>query len=90
MHTQAFVDHYYNTFDSNRAGLAGLYTQDAMLTFEGAETQGPQAITQKLSSLPFQRCQHQVMSLDVQPSKANGIIVFVTGQLKVRIPPISA
>ncbi|KAK9835868.1 hypothetical protein WJX74_009852 [Apatococcus lobatus] len=78
---KAFVDHYYNTFDTNRSALGGLYTAEAMLTFEGTETQGQQAIQQKLSSLPFQQCKHHVASLDVQLSNANGIIVFATGQL---------
>lgn len=37
----------------------------------------------KLTSLPFQACQHRVSSLDAQPSVSNGILVFVTGQLLV-------
>lgn len=36
---------------------------------------------QKLTSLPFQACQHRVSSLDAQPSVSGGILVFVTGQL---------
>ena len=35
----AFVDHYYNTFDTNRAGLASLYTDQSMLSFEGQQFQ---------------------------------------------------
>ena len=38
----------------------------------------------KLTSLPFQACQHRVSSLDAQPSVSAGILVFVTGQLLVR------
>ena len=81
---QAFVDHYYNTFDTARSSLASLYSEQAMLTFEGSETQGQQAILQKLTSLPFQQCKHHVATLDVQPSPMQGgIMVFVTGQLLV-------
>lgn len=107
---QAFTDHYYNTFDTNRQGLAGLYQDQSMLTFEGQKFQGPQQvcratvvsppittmltpqyynlyyvlqILQKLTSLPFQACQHRVSSLDAQPSIGGGILVFVTGQLLV-------
>ncbi len=55
---QAFQEHYYNTFDSNRQALSGLYKDDAFLSFEGQGAQGSQAITQKLTSLPFQQvCQ---------------------------------
>ena len=31
---RAFVQHYYNIFDSNRAGLQLLYQDVSMLTFE--------------------------------------------------------
>ncbi|KAK9062770.1 hypothetical protein SSX86_019960 [Deinandra increscens subsp. villosa] len=30
-----FVEHYYSTFDTNRATLANLYQESSMLTFEG-------------------------------------------------------
>jgi len=40
-------------------------------------------ILQKLTTLPFQACQHRVSSLDAQPSVGGGILVFVTGQLLV-------
>ena len=56
--SQAFSDHYYATFDSNRAALAGLYKDDAILSFEGQKVQGQSAVMQKLTSLPF----HQVSS----------------------------
>lgn len=80
---QAFTDHYYNTFDTNRPALAGLYQEQSMLTFEGQKFAGQGAITQKLTSLPFQQCQHRVVSLDAQPSVSQGVNIFVTGQLIV-------
>jgi len=51
---QAFSDHYYNTFDSNRAALGSLYQDTYLLSFEVSKVQGAQAIMQKLTSLPFQ------------------------------------
>lgn len=36
---QAFVAHYYKTFDENRAGLGSLYTDSSLFSFEGQETQ---------------------------------------------------
>jgi Nuclear transport factor 2 (NTF2) domain len=83
--TQAFTDHYYNTFDTNRPALATLYQDQSMMTFEGEKFAGA-AITQKLTSLPFQQCQHRVVSLDAQPSVSQGINIFVTGQLIVSLP----
>ncbi|KAK9832539.1 hypothetical protein WJX81_007417 [Elliptochloris bilobata] len=78
---KAFSDHYYNTFDSNRAALGSLYQETSILTFEGNKVQGAGAILQKLTSLPFQACQHKISSIDAQPSISGGLIVFVTGQL---------
>lgn len=51
---QAFLEYYYGLFGSNRQGLASLYQDQSMFTFEGAKCQGPAAIMAKLTSLPFQ------------------------------------
>ncbi|KAD0890837.1 hypothetical protein E3N88_43582 [Mikania micrantha] len=50
--SKAFVEHYYSTFDTNRSGLANLYQESSMLTFEGQKIQGSQNIVNKLTSLP--------------------------------------
>lgn len=47
-----FVQHYYTTIDSNRANLATLYSQESMLSFEGEQYLGVEAIMGKLQSLP--------------------------------------
>lgn len=55
-----------------------------MLTFEGAQTQGTEAIVAKLSGLPFQTVKHQVSTRDCQPTgDGNSLVVTVTGQLIV-------
>ena len=82
-YAQAFTDHYYPTFDQNRGALAGLYSDQSVLCFEGQKVQGTQAIVSKLTSLPFQRCQHKVISLDSHAVPSGGVLVFVTGQLLV-------
>ncbi|KAK2460625.1 hypothetical protein APHAL10511_007095 [Amanita phalloides] len=80
-----FVGFYYSTFDANRAGLAPLYRDSSMLTFEGSQLQGTTDIVDKLSSLPFQKVVHQVVTLDAQPSSpaVASLIVNVTGLLLV-------
>ncbi|KAK3292577.1 uncharacterized protein B0H64DRAFT_407104 [Chaetomium fimeti] len=78
-----FVDHYYSTFDANRAQLAGLYRDNSMLTFESAQSLGTNAIAEKLTSLPFQKVIHKISTLDAQPTATGGIIILVTGQLLV-------
>lgn len=58
-----------------------------MLTFEATALQGQVSIVEKLQSLPFSKVEHQVATLDAQPSNANGgILVIVSGALLVRLP----
>ena len=79
-----FVDHYYKTFDSNRAQLGSLYGNDSMLTFENDQFRGADALIKKLTSLPFAQVQHQIVTTDCQPNLSNhGVIVLVTGTLIV-------
>ncbi|KAF2226313.1 putative nuclear transport factor 2 [Elsinoe ampelina] len=81
---QQFTEFYYKTFDQDRAQLLPLYRDHSMLTFENAPTQGGASIIEKLSSLPFSKVQHEVSSLDAQPSNENGgILVLVSGRLLV-------
>ncbi|KAI1025932.1 hypothetical protein LB503_006905 [Fusarium chuoi] len=82
--TEQFVEFYYNTFDSDRKGLAALYRDHSMLTFESASVLGTQAITEKLAGLPFEKVKHQVSTLDAQPSNdQGGVIILITGALLV-------
>ncbi|KAI8922541.1 hypothetical protein PhCBS80983_g05958 [Powellomyces hirtus] len=79
-----FVDYYYQAFDANRAGLAPLYRDMSMLTFEGQPTTGGKDIVEKLTSLPFRQVRHVVSTCDAQPGSPNGsILVTVTGQLLI-------
>lgn len=76
-----FLDYYYGIFSTNRPGLATLYQDASMLTFEGQKLQGTQAIVGKLTSLPFQKAAIQRTSEDFQPSVSGGIMVFVCGNI---------
>ncbi|WIA12014.1 hypothetical protein OEZ86_002996 [Tetradesmus obliquus] len=79
---KAFLQYYYQLFESNRAGLANLYQEGSMLTFEGQKFQGTQAIVAKLAALPFNQAKVNPTSMDFQPSVAGGIMVFVTGSIQ--------
>jgi len=46
---KAFAQHYYQTFDTNRAALHSLYQNESMLTFENEQFMGMQAIMTKLT-----------------------------------------
>ncbi|XP_078434511.1 nuclear transport factor 2B-like [Wolffia australiana] len=79
-----FLQHYYKTFDTNRGGLGNLYQENSMLTFEGAKIQGSKAIIEKLVSLPFQQCLHNISTIDCQPSgPSGGMLVFASGSLQL-------
>ncbi|XP_030533308.1 nuclear transport factor 2B isoform X3 [Rhodamnia argentea] len=80
---RAFVDHYYHLFDKDRASLSSLYQPTSMLTFEGQRVVGAHAIAEKLSQLPFDQCQHLISTVDSQPSSAAGIVVLVSGSLRL-------
>ncbi|KAF7819413.1 nuclear transport factor 2 [Senna tora] len=82
---KAFVEHYYSTFDTNRAALASLYQDASMLTFEGQKILGTQSIVAKLTSLPFDQCKHSIATVDCQPSNpaSPAMLVFVSGNLQL-------
>ncbi|SPO25357.1 probable NTF2 - nuclear transport factor [Ustilago trichophora] len=85
---QQFTDFYYTTFDADRKGLVNLYRANSMLSFEGTQVQGAQAIVEKLTSLPFQKVKHQVDTRDAQPTgDGNSLVVLVTGMLIVDDSP---
>ncbi|KAJ3276718.1 Nuclear transport factor 2 [Terramyces sp. JEL0728] len=82
---KAFTEFYYAAFDRNRSELLPLYRPFSMLTFEGQRYSGDQKIVEKLAGLPFQKVQHQVVTVDAQPSnpQPGPILVSVTGRLLV-------
>ncbi|KAK4145265.1 uncharacterized protein C8A04DRAFT_27025 [Dichotomopilus funicola] len=85
-----FLEHYYTTLDTDRSRLGPLYRENSTLTFSGGKEPGtPQTgtteIVKKLVELPFQKLEHNLKELriDVQLSPNNGILILVTGDLKV-------
>ncbi|OVA13140.1 Nuclear transport factor 2 [Macleaya cordata] len=81
---RAFVNHYYNLFDTNRSSLFSLYQPTSILSFEGQTIVGGEHIATKLIQLPFDQCQHFITTIDCQPSSfPGGILVFVSGNLQL-------
>ncbi|EGZ13229.1 hypothetical protein PHYSODRAFT_286573 [Phytophthora sojae] len=79
---KAFVQHYYTTFDTNRAGLASLYQGVSNMSWEGQMSTGQQAIMAKLQGLPAVR--HEFPTVDIQPSTSgNAMIIFVQGKIQI-------
>ena len=77
---QAFITHYYQVFDNDRSQLGSLYKDDvSMLNFEHnpgrpGQFKGTAQIVEKLQNLPFQKVQHQVVTIDCQPTPGGGSV----------------
>ena len=83
-----FATHYYTTFDSNRAGLATLYHDQCILRYEGSPFLGKVDTMKKLESLPFQKIQHIVTTVEGQPTIDPGaFLINILGQLKADDDP---
>ncbi|KZP23574.1 NTF2-like protein [Athelia psychrophila] len=92
-----FVGFYYSAFDNNaeRQSLINLYRDHSMVTWEGVLKQGKgdadASITTHLEELSskFGKVQHQVTTLDAQPSSPTipSMVVNVTGLLIVDDSP---
>lgn len=54
-----FAEFYYATFASNRPGLLNLYQADSLMTYEGQEFAGQQAILEKLMVIISQLSQNE-------------------------------
>ncbi|KIJ44225.1 hypothetical protein M422DRAFT_228252 [Sphaerobolus stellatus SS14] len=84
---KGFATSYYDQFDRDRTGLATLYRDSSVLTFEGVQHVGVAAIVAKLKDLNerFSNVKHQVGVVDAQPTSTTppGLFVLVTGLLIV-------
>eukprot|EP00918_Siedleckia_nematoides_P025570 GHVU01055203.1.p1 GENE.GHVU01055203.1~~GHVU01055203.1.p1 ORF type:complete len:128 (-),score=19.80 GHVU01055203.1:195-578(-) len=78
-----FIQHYYTTFAADRKSLGPLYGENSMLTWEDERVQGATNIVNKLSQLNFAKVAHNVVKCDCQPSPGMGVLVVVTGDLKI-------
>ncbi|GGT11258.1 nuclear transport factor 2 family protein [Nonomuraea spiralis] len=78
-----FIPYYYNTFDTDRRSLEGLYRPTSLLTFESSQTQGAADIVEKLTTLSFQNVKHEIHTKDAQPLPGGaGVLILVTGRLE--------
>jgi hypothetical protein len=83
---QAFVSHYYTTFDGGiaaRSNLASLYRSESMLTWEKNQVQGQQNILATLTKTELANVKHQASTVDAQPAPGGGVLVTVTGTLAI-------
>ena len=78
---QQFVAAYYQAFTGDRSQLGNFYTADSMLSYEGEQFLGVQAIGEKIGGLPNLTFNPESAVMDFQPSTNNAIFVLVSGAL---------
>lgn len=78
-----FVNTYYEYFASDRSKLEKFYREPSCLSFEGQGYQGLKKIMNKLRNLPIKSIEHNTQSVDTQPSGCGGLMIFITGDLKI-------
>ena len=81
---KAFLCLYYQQFDQDvetRASLYQLYSDGAVLKYEGQDYTTRQAILDKYKSLPFQGCQHKITKYD-HFVLGDSVLICVFGQLE--------
>ncbi|XP_060553317.1 uncharacterized protein LOC132714447 [Ruditapes philippinarum] len=78
-----FAKQYYQMYDTgNIDQLASMYHDSALLTFEGDQKQGKEAIRAKHGVLAAKTC-HNITTIDCQPTyNDNGVTVSIVGQIK--------
>eukprot|EP00013_Stygamoeba_regulata_P030338 CAMPEP_0177650760 /NCGR_PEP_ID=MMETSP0447-20121125/12130_1 /TAXON_ID=0 /ORGANISM="Stygamoeba regulata, Strain BSH-02190019" /LENGTH=126 /DNA_ID=CAMNT_0019153683 /DNA_START=64 /DNA_END=444 /DNA_ORIENTATION=+ len=90
--SKAFVEHYYNTFDTARQNLTSLYTDQSMLSYETHKIQGQANIMKHLMESAPKVVKHLVTSVDCQPCPGaggtQGILIMVNGNLQVDQNPL--
>ncbi|CRH04014.1 nuclear transport factor 2, putative [Plasmodium relictum] len=75
-----FVNHYFQCFNTGRNELAALYKDISMMSFENDQCRGTSQIIERLNKLP-QTVVHKCLSLDIQPTPNNGILILVCGDI---------
>lgn len=81
---KAFAEQYYAIFDNKdtRPNVNQMYSPDGLLTFEGSQFSGRDAIGEKMKTIPLDNMQRVISTIDSQPMIDGGIVVTVVGQLK--------
>lgn len=81
---KAFIAHYYGLRDTNPAGLASLYNAQSVLTFEGTESMGAEAIVDKFTKLGPVAHNAPALMVDIQSGPGGQtLVIFVVGHLKI-------
>ncbi|KAK8821723.1 nuclear transport factor 2 [Blastocystis sp. ATCC 50177/Nand II] len=79
---KSFITYFYQSYDGDRTALQGIYQDCSMLTFEGQEYLGTQAIMTKIAGIGA-RFAHNIQSMDIQPTSDGSIMIVCTGEIKI-------
>jgi len=88
---QSFAKQYYAQFDASaesRSTLGCFYhAEHSLMSFEGVQVQGSQAILEKIKGFTFKTIRRGITAVDCQPTFDGGVIVNVLGQLQMDEDP---
>ncbi|KAK8792412.1 hypothetical protein WA538_003793 [Blastocystis sp. DL] len=79
---RAFISFFYQCYDGDRTQLQTIYKDCSMLTCEGQEFLGMQAIMEKIAGLGAS-FRHNIQTMDVQPTADNSILITCTGEIAI-------
>ncbi|KAK8789672.1 nuclear transport factor 2 [Blastocystis sp. subtype 4] len=79
---RAFINFFYQCYDTDRTQLQNIYQDCSMLTCEGQEFLGMQNIMGKIAGLGAS-FGHNIQTMDVQPTPDGSILITCTGEIKI-------
>ena len=79
---KGFTAQYYATFGADRSQCAGIYRPSSLMTWNGTQIAGTDAIMEHFSTLTFQSVHFLPIDTDCHPTGSGGVLVVVNGELK--------
>mmetsp|Transcript_29327 Transcript_29327/g.94032 ORF Transcript_29327/g.94032 Transcript_29327/m.94032 type:complete len:124 (+) Transcript_29327:184-555(+) len=81
---QSFIQQYYTALATNVDGIAGFYSPQTTMCFEGTQFNGPEAIVKKFKDVGQIMHMGEGMTIDVMPGTSeSALLIFVVGRLKI-------
>ena len=78
-----FLDAFYQAMMKDRNQILSLYRDSSFLTYNGGSHVGVKDISEHIKGLGFKKIEYKFEDYDAQPVHGNGILIAVTGQLRM-------
>lgn len=80
---EGFAQQYYQVFSDDVSQLGGVYRENSLMTWSGAQLQGVENIINHLTNLPLGRLAFNVEDIDCHPSLSDGVLLVVQGAIQL-------